>query len=246
VSDVPGVKRYDRRALVLEPAGSALACGLVDPGIEPLTAKDPSEAALVAEVHGDRIAALVVPGTLPLETLDELLERLTPRIEIGRGAVLVVAPQRVRSHLAGLRARGVSWAVWEPYDGAELRFAVTAALASEDALEPRKGLRVPIRLPAHVVADGKEREGEIVNLSMGGAYVALADPPEADTGVTVRFPIGERMLTTQARVAHRQPEPRPGYAVPEPGMGLAFGVLGAAEERLLDGFVRERVNSFRL
>ncbi|MEN8160053.1 MAG: PilZ domain-containing protein [Myxococcota bacterium] len=240
------MKRYDRCALILEPAGSTLACGLVDPSVEPLTAKDPEEAVLLAEEHGDRIAALVVPGTLPLETLDLALERLTPRLEIGRGAVLVVAPPRVRAHLAGLRERGVSWAVWEPFDAAELRFAVTAALSSEDALEPRKGLRVPIRLPAHVLVEEREREGEIVNLSMGGAYVAQSDPPELDTLVTIRFPIGERMLETQARVAHRQPEPQPGHAVPEAGMGLAFGGLGASDERLLDGFVRERVSSFRL
>ena len=45
------------------------------------------------------------------------------------------------------------WAVWEPYDADELRFAITATLASEDALEPRRGLRVPIRLPMLGVAD---------------------------------------------------------------------------------------------
>lgn len=242
------MKRYDRRALVLDPEASlsSLPCGLTEPGVEPLYAKDADEAVLLAGEHGQQLAALVIPGTLSLEALDLMLERLTPRLEIGRGAVLVIAPPRVRAHLAGLRERGVCWAVWEPYDAAELRFGVGAALASEDSLEPRRGLRVPIRLPVQLRIDEREREGEIVNLSMGGAYVALADPPELDASVGLRFPIGERLLETQARVAHRQPEPQPGHAVPGPGMGLAFGGLPASDERLLDGFVRERVNSFRL
>jgi hypothetical protein len=235
------VKRYDRRALVLASSASALECGLGAPGIEPLYAKDADEAVLLAGEHGDQIAALVVPGTLSLEELDLMLERLTPRLEIGRGAVLVVAPPRLRPHLAGLRERGVCWAVWEPFDADELHFAVTATLASEDALEPRRGLRVPIRLPVQVRFEGQEREGEIVNLALGGAYVCLPDPPEQDACVAVRFPIGERLLETQARVAHRRTEGGSGR-----GMGLAFCGLAASDERLLDGFVRERVDSFRL
>jgi hypothetical protein len=238
---VPEVKRYDRRALVLDPPASALECGLGVTGIEPLYAKDANDAVLLAGEHGDQIAALVIPGTLSLDELDLMLERLMPRLEIGRGAVLVVAPPRLRAHLAGLRERGVCWAVWEPFDADELHFAVTATLSSDDALEPRRGLRVPIRLPIQVRFEGQEREGEVVNLAMGGAYVSLPDPPEQDASVVVQFPIGERMLETQARVAHRRSEGGSG-----PGMGLAFGGLAASDERLLDGFVRERVNSFRL
>jgi hypothetical protein len=234
------VKRYDRRALVLGSPASALECGFEAPGVEPLFAKDADDAVLLVDEHRAQIAALVIPGSLPLEELDRMLERLTPRLEIGREAVLVVAPPRVRMHLAGLRERGVCWAVWEPFDADELHFAITATLSSEDALEPRRGLRVPIRLPIQIRYEGEEYEGEIVNLAMGGAYVSLPDPPEPDAGVVVQFPIGERMLETQARVAHRRAEG--GF----PGMGLAFGGLAASDERLLDGFVRERVNSFRL
>jgi hypothetical protein len=233
------VNRYDRRALVLGSPASALECGFEAPGIEPLFAKDADDAVLLTGEHGAQIAALVIPGTLPLEELDRMLERLTPRLEIGREAVLVVAPPRVRAHLAGLRERGVCWALWEPFDADELHFAVTATLATEDALEPRRGLRVPIRLPIQIRFECQEREGEIVNLAMGGAYVALPDPPEAGASLVVQFPIGERMLETQARVAHCRAR---GGA----GMGLAFGGLAATDERLLDGFVRERVNSFRL
>ena len=50
------------------------------------------------------------------------------------------------------------------------------------------------------------------------------------------------MLETQARVAHC----RPGGSDSVSGVGLAFGGLAASDERILDGFVRERVNSFRL
>jgi len=63
--------------------------------------------------------------------------------------------------------------------------------------------------------------------------------------VSVEFPIGERMLSVSAVVAHRSDRARPS---PQrgPGMGVAFSGLAPLEARLVEGFVRERVDSFRL
>jgi hypothetical protein len=243
------VQRYDRRALVLDGPDSGLGVAslvLVSQGLDPLYAHDADEALLLCCEHGKRIAALVVPGTLPVAELDAALERLMPRLAIGPESLLIVGPPRERAHIVALRDRGVRWVLWEPYDAEELRFVVAAVLASGDSLEPRRGLRVPIRLPVRVRHARRESEGEICNLSVGGAYVALAAPPEAGASVLLEFPIGERLLRTSAQVAHRQEVQGASRAEAGPGMGVAFTPLPALEARLLEGFVRERVESFRI
>jgi hypothetical protein len=160
--------------------------------------------------------------------------------------VLVVAPPRQRAQLGALRDRGIRWVLWEPYDASELRFVVSAALASGDALEPRRGLRVPIRLPVSLRYERVTREAEILNLSVGGAYVALVAPPEVGASLLLEFPIGERLLRTSAQVAHRQEQAGGSRAEAGPGMGVCFAPLATLEARLLEGFVRERVESFRI
>jgi len=243
------VQRYDRRALVLDTPDSGLgtaSLALVSQGIDPLYAHDADEALLLCCEHAERIAALVVPGTLPLADLDAALARLGPRLAVGPESFLIVGPPRERPRIVGLRDRGVRWVLWEPYDAAELRFVVAAALASGDQLEPRRGLRVPVRLPVSVRHARRRADGQIRNLSVGGAWVALSEPPEVGASLLLEFPIGERLLRTSAQVAHRQPEPAGSRAETGPGMGVAFTPLPVLEARLLEGFVRERVESFRI
>jgi hypothetical protein len=242
------MSRYERFALILDPTGGNLgveALGLIERGVDPLYAKTVDEAVLLAE-DDDRVGALVMPGSLPLETLDETLERVAPLLWAGVGAVLLVAPPRERALMRALRDRGLCWLLHEPYEVAELRFAVTAALATEDDLDPRSGLRVPIRLAGRVHTAGAAREAWLRNVSLGGAYLALADPPAVGDNVEIEVTFGERPLHAAGRVAHRLAAPLPGRAEREPGFGMAFQPLAEPERRLLDEFIRERVNSFRL
>lgn len=240
--------RYERFALILDPTGGQLgveALGLIERGIDPLYAKSVEEALLLAQ-DDERVGALVMPGALPLELLDITLARLAPQLWAGAGAVLLVAPPRERALMRALRDRGIRWILHDPYDASELRFAVAAALATEDDLDPRSGLRVPLRLAARVDAGAAPREAWLRNLSVGGAYLALPDPPEVGDTVAVDVSFGDQPLHATGRVAHRLPAPLPGRAEREPGIGVAFEPLADAERRLLEELIRERVNSFRL
>jgi hypothetical protein len=242
------MSRYERFALILDPEGGDLgleALGLIERGIDPLYAKEIEEAVLLAQEE-DRVGALVMPGTLPLESLDDVLARVAPVLWAGSGAVVVAAPPRERARLRDLRDRGIRWVLYAPYDAAELRFAVAAALATEDDLDPRSGLRVPIRLDAVVHSEGGERSGCIRNLSLGGAYVAVPDPPGVGSEVAIDLGLGDCPLRAEGRVAHRLARSQPGRAEREPGFGVAFRPLSEADQRLLDGFIRERIGSFRL
>ncbi len=243
------MERYGRLALVFDTAESVLgmaALRLVQHGLDPLYARDEDELVLLGREHRERIAALVLPGTLALETIDSLLKRVARHLPSGNGSVVLVAPTRRKSHLLLLRDRGIRWVLFEPYDASELRFVVSAALAMGDLLEPRRGLRVPIRLPTSVRHARATRNGEVTNLSIEGAFVALPEPPELGAALSLEFPIGERLLRVQAVVVHRAEEADPGQAEGCPGMGVAFQGLSPLEEHLVGGFVRERVDSFRL
>ena len=240
------MQRYERLALVFDTAESVLgvaALHLIQHGLDPLYARDLDELLRLAPERKERVAALVVPGALALDGLDAVLAHAGRELPSGSASVVVVAPPRERAQLAALRDRGVRWAVFAPYEPCELRFAVAAALATGDALEPRRGLRVPIRVPASVRHARATRPGEITNLSVGGAFVALPDPPELGAALSLELPIGERLLHLQAVVAHRAAGAGPGRVS---GVGVAFSGPSPLEAHLLEGFVRERVDSFRL
>jgi len=250
VSIGPGpAARYERYALIFDPDHSRLgteALGLVERGIDPLYASDPDEAHLLALQETGRVGALILPGTLPLALLDTLVDRISPQLWAGTAAVVVVDPPADRALLRALRDRELSWLLREPYDAAEFRFVVAAALASEDKLDPRSGLRVPISMPVVVTIDGVRRDGFVRNVSIGGAYIALDAPPEAGTSIGLALDIGDRPLAVNASVAYRQTTGAAGRAVRESGMGVAFRGLDETERAAIAAFIGERIRSFRL
>jgi hypothetical protein len=251
VSSQPETRpRYERYALFFDPEQTSRlgveALGLVERGIDPLFASDLDEAHLLSLQESGRVGALVVPGSLPLDRVDLLLDRVAPQLWAGAEAVVVVGPPEDRAEVRALRDRGIRWTLREPYDAAELRFAVAAALATEDKLDPRSGLRVPINLPVALRIDGAVREGMVRNLSVGGAYVALADPVAPGTTLELRLAIGAHELCAQACVVYCQAPGVSGRAVGDAGMGMAFRRLEEAQQSALTAFIEERVGSFRL
>lgn len=241
--------RYERFALIFDPAHSRLgseALGLVERGIDPLYASDPDEAHLLAIQEGGRVGALVVPGTLPLAQLDVLLDRIGPQLWAGPAAVVVVGPPDDRNVLRALRDRSLSWVLREPYDAAEFRFVVSAALSTEDKLDPRAGLRVPIALPATITHAGRELAALARNLSIGGAYLALAEPLAPSTAIRVAIGLGDRSLSLEATVVYSQTQGVPGRAVRESGMGIAFRAADEPIRAALAAFIAERIGCFRL
>jgi hypothetical protein len=250
VSSTPeAAVRYDRYALILDPERTRLgieAVGLVDRGIDPLYAADPNEALLLAQQEGHRLGALVVPGSLSMATFDALIAEVAPELWAGAGAIVVVDPPRDRGSLRALCDRGIRWALREPYDAAEFRFVVSAAFATDDKLDPRRGLRVPIHLPARVELPGGPADAMVRNLSVGGAFVALAEPPPPRTEIALELCLGEGELRCRASAVYRQPAGVPNRAIQEAGMGVAFRDVGEGDSKRLAEFVRERVGGFRL
>jgi hypothetical protein len=241
--------RYERFALILAPGQSRLgteALGLVERGIDPLYASDVDEAHLLALQESGRVGALVLPGDLALPVLDTLIDRIGPHLWAGPAAIVVVGPPDDRDLLRALRDRSLSWVLRDPYDAAEFRFVVSAALSSEDKLEARTGLRVPIAQPVRVTSASREQQGSIRNLSIGGAYIALEAPPAPGERILLACQLGEFRFSPEAVVVYNQTPGTTGRAVRESGMGVAFRSLDDAARAALTIFVEERVRCFQL
>lgn len=240
--------RYERYALIFDPDRSRLggeALGLVERGIDPLYASDVDEAHLMALQEVGRVGALVVPGSLTLGEVDVLLDRIAPQLWAGAAAVVVVGPAEERGVLRGLADRGLRWILREPYDAAEFRFVVSAALSAEDKLDPRGGLRVPISMNVSVAHAGVEHAGIVRNVSIGGAYVALDATPPPGSSIVLSLGLGDQPLVIESSVVYCQ-GPMLGRAVSEQGMGVAFRSLAPEARALLGEFIEERIRSFRL
>jgi len=249
-SGVSSVARYERYALIFAPGQSRLgseALGLVERGIDPLYASDVDEAHLLALQESGRVGALVLPGDLPLPAIDALIDRISPQLWAGPAAIVVIGPPNDRELLRALRDRSLSWVLRDPYDAAEFRFVVSAALSTEDKLEARSGLRVPIAQAVRVTSASREQEGSIRNLSIGGAYVALDAPPPPGERILLAAQLGEVGFSPEAVVVYNQTPGTTGRAAErESGMGVAFRNLDDHARTALAVFVEERVRCFRL
>ena len=88
--------------------------------------------------------------------------------------------------------------------------------ASEDLRKhPRIG---PTIIRVQVGMDGEHRQGYLTNLSVGGAFLSMSDPPPTDTIVELTFvlPWGFGECQTRAKTVWNKTSPDRG------GVGLSF------------------------
>ncbi len=241
--------RYDRFVIVYDPAGSELgetALTLLKQGIDVLFAAYADEAFLLGRQEHERIGALLVSSRCGLDEFDRITQQLTPLPRDRRLPIAVVGAKPEQELLRRLGDRQVGWVLWEPYEPAELRFLVAAALATEDPADPRAGLRVPLRSAVSVSAGPRRVAATLRDISSGGAYLALPMPFALGTRACLELPLGEGSFTLQASVVHRLEQPDADRPDREVGMGLRFEALDAGQATRLDAFIRERIRSFRL
>jgi hypothetical protein len=92
----------------------------------------------------------------------------------------------------------------------------------DDFGQRRKFTRRDVRLPARVLADGRELEGTTENISPGGAFLSVELPKETvDLFASIELPQG-RGLFVQAKVRWRRANP--------PGVGIEFSTFLENEE----------------
>lgn len=104
--------------------------------------------------------------------------------------------------------------------------------------DPRFG---PLVIKARVDEGERHRDGYLTNVSTGGAFLAIDEPPDVGSEVDLRalmpWKLGE--LRARARVVWRNEERREeGEGQPRiPGAGVAFVELTPASKKLLGDYL---------
>lgn len=106
---------------------------------------------------------------------------------------------------------------------------------SKDRIDPRFG---PLAIKTVFVVDGRTRDGYLTNVSSGGAFLAVEDPPSAGADIDLRALLPWRLgeLRAGARVVWRN-ESRSSDAPILRGVGLSFTRLDAEGKKLLEAYL---------
>jgi hypothetical protein len=240
------MNKFDPYALFFDqPVGALLNDALVVSriGVEVLVARSLEEARQILESEGKRPGALVFSAEMDRSVFTELASLAKATLSGGVASALGVGKLVDRSYLRQLRDLGVKWLVRTPFTDDELHLGVTAALAEGSWADVRKSPRVPITVPVTVRGPLGCIAGTVQDLSAGGLFLAVVDPPEVGTRLSVELAIGDRTLALSGSVVHlsRRLSPRG-----EVGFGVCFDPVGEADARTLREFVDARMDSVRL
>jgi hypothetical protein len=240
---------YERFALILDSASAELgrvAMRLLELGIDVLYANDVDEAALLARQESERLGAVLIPTTFGLDQVDGLLSRVCSRLAVGARGLVLVGLEPEPDFLEALRARGVMWRVWEPFDERELRFVMTAAMSTGHAGERRKDPRIPTEIATAVFMGRHRKDVTVHDVSAAGAYLAAPNPFLEGSQLRVEIPLPGGLVAGKAEVVNAKTADRPGRADVPDGMGIVFTQLAPGSQETLQAFIQDWIQRFRL
>lgn len=111
---------------------------------------------------------------------------------------------------------------------------MSKTVATEQREHPRLRL-APTIIRAEVELDGKRREGYLINVSLGGAFLSMDDPPETDTTTDLHmvlpWGVGECHVQAQAVWQQTDDQARP------IGAGISFVDLTDDAKEKLRGYL---------
>jgi hypothetical protein len=235
--------------LVLDSEKCALgeaALQLVRTGVHTLYANDLDEASLLARQERGRVRGALMSATATPAQVDEVLETIAPHTRLQAASLVLVGPAPADETVAALRERGVNWCLREPYDAAELRFLATLSIWEGSDADLRIEPRVPTALRGSVTASGKTRPVRVADLTTGGAFLELDNPPTPgrNLGLTIELPDQEIQIIAYVRwaraVAIAGPPERPA------GAGVEFKPPRQAEAAALRAQMAVGLARYRL
>jgi hypothetical protein len=199
---------YERSALILDLGTHHLApfsLALIGLGHRPLYATDLDELVLLARERKEQVGAVVLPAARALALLPDVRRRIVEPLGLALACVLSVGDRLDAAEAAALHELGLRWTLREPFSFAELRFAVSHALAAADPNDFRLESRIPCSIPVDVEADGESVRACITDLSTSGAFVQSAKASPEGSSVVVRgqLPGTPRLAASARGVAHR-------------------------------------------
>jgi hypothetical protein len=210
-------------------------------GAEPIQACGTSEAADLLPAADLGIAAVLIDVSLASRSLKKELMRLRTAaggLELFYLAVGEVPAAGVRKKL---RAAGVRFALWEPFDDAALRFQLNRAWNADRDDHKRTHPRIPTYLHAQIGGGQRVKDGVVYSLSIQGAFLETprASMPGAVVDLAIRLP--NCFVETKARVVFANVPgnlQRPNLPL---GMAVRFENFDSQTSKKLKTYIKERL-----
>lgn len=193
--------------------------------------------------QGDRPGVLLIPADLEGVHIQAVVESLAPRLSGGTGAMVLVGAVAGRAEARELSDLGFLWLVRDPFTAEELHLGAVAALGTTQWSDVRKSPRVPVSLVTDVAKPGGIVPARICDVSAGGMFLELAQPPEVGTAIMVEMTLGARAMMLHGIVTHSSKRATPAQEV---GVGVSFDRLEEGDARAIVDYVEARLGSVRL
>jgi uncharacterized protein (TIGR02266 family) len=236
----------ERAVLILDAEGhplGELSLALIRLGVRPLYTTALDELLLLSREYRSQIGALLVPSEDAVARLPALRKHLLDPLGLSLSSLVPVGSRLVPERADPLRAEGLRFCLPAQPEPHELRYVVASAIAHGDREELRRDPRVPCELPVSVESEHRTVDGALTNLSMGGVFVALANPFPEGAAVRLHLVFGGRTAVVAARVLRRIDVQTPNER--DRGMGVSFVDMDEATAEALQGFVDERLRRIR-
>ena len=238
---------YARSVVVFDSEGGELAeaaLQLVSTRCNVMYVNHFAELTLMSREHAERLGAVLAPVSVLLEELPTLLKRVVHPLDLAASAVLPVGDRPDEATLESLRVQGLRWALWKPFQPADLHFAATLALQTHDPGDARREVRVPCARPVVLQTGGRERAAVLRDLSATGAYLHFADTLAAGSALELRLRLGDVEHRLPGRVAWSSPGAEKQHG--DEGVGIQFDPLDPSALEALRDFVSRKIDSYRL
>lgn len=235
------------RALIVDDDRNSLgevALRILRLRIDVFYAKDYGEAWLLARQEAPHIRSLLFPPSVDIEQIRSIVEGLENAAPDVPRSLIVIGPRPSQEIRDQLRAGGVEWALWEPYDESALRSVVSSSMGPPYEVDPRKEARLPTTLLGRVFVGTRRRDAIVSTLSMLGAFLETPTPLPEETRVTLEMALPDGSLVVKARVVYSHFPTSASPPAHPYGMGVEFGSLSPTDSTRLREFLKKIESQF--
>ncbi len=236
-----------RAALVVDDTQATLgdvAMRLLRLGIDVFYSKDHDEAWLLAQEEAQRIYALLFSPGVAADGITNILDCLETHAASVPRTLVTIGQRPDDDTRERLRACGVQWALWEPYDESALRSVVSAAMSSGVGENSRREPRLPTTLLGRAFMGIHRKDVIIYTLSAKGAFLETPSPYLTGSQITVEVALPGDSFVAKANVVYRKDAREAGPAAQPNGMGVEFSKVDPRSEEKLRKFLEEQTDRF--
>ena len=212
-------------------------------GAEPIVATGTTEAgSLLPQPGADMsVAAVLLDASLASRSLKKELQRLRTAARGLELFFLAVGEDPEPSARKKLRAAGIRYALWDPFDDATLRFQLNRAWNADRDDHKRANPRIPTYLHAQVGGGQRVKDGVVYSLSIQGAFIETPRASMAGATVDLAIRLPTCFIETKARVVFANVPgnlQRPNLPL---GMAVRFELVDAQTSKRLKEYVKDRL-----